>query len=405
MTKTHPSFVLLLALICVSCVDGGSQRGIWTGTVRDSAGIRIVENPEFGLWTPETAWRLEEDLRIGVVEGDANLQFGEITGIDVFSDGRIVVRDRLAEHQLRVFSNEGGFLYEFGSTGSGPGELGRGLAVPQVGFGDTLFVPDIGRQRICVYTADGTHVASVRTAIPASEGTPLWDVTSQGTLVAQLSTKPMPNNQEETLTDFLVGFDLDGGIDSLFSFPSAAILKTLPSGLPRVTLFSPEPAWAFGDDGILWYGPGEPYRVHVYENGELASIVSKTGATTEITQADRDVVIGAWEQIFGDAFRDMATFAEVLPAYQRFLRGPENTLWVQLIEPPGNLTEEEVEDFDPEGGYGGDTWDVFDSEGRFLGSVIMPPSFEPFRFSGGALYGIWQDEMEVDFVKRLRLVN
>lgn len=38
--------------------------GEWTGTAADSAGVRIVVNPDQGLWTSESRWKLERDLTI-----------------------------------------------------------------------------------------------------------------------------------------------------------------------------------------------------------------------------------------------------------------------------------------------------------------------------------------------------
>jgi hypothetical protein len=50
-------------------------------------------------------------------------------------------------------------------------------------------------------------------------------------------------------------------------------------------------------------------------------------------------------------------------------------------------------------------WDVFDSDGRFLGVVTLPQLFTPKLFRGDKIYGIWRDELEVQYVVRLRVVG
>jgi hypothetical protein len=47
---------------------------------------------------------------------------------------------------------------------------------------------------------------------------------------------------------------------------------------------------------------------------------------------------------------------------------------------------------------------VFDAEGRYLGIVALPEGFEAFQFAGDAIYGVWRDPMQVEYVKRLRVV-
>ena len=79
---THGSLfgAAVAALFLTGCAKDGTDSGDWKGTVYDSAGISVVQNPSDGIWTPRTAWRLEEDLRIGAVDGDSVRQFSRISG-------------------------------------------------------------------------------------------------------------------------------------------------------------------------------------------------------------------------------------------------------------------------------------------------------------------------------------
>jgi hypothetical protein len=53
---------------------------------------------------------------------------------------------------------------------------------------------------------------------------------------------------------------------------------------------------------------------------------------------------------------------------------------------------------------GAPDWDVFDSEGRYLGVVTLPDRFEPVEFAEEDVYGVWRDELDVEYVMRLKVV-
>jgi hypothetical protein len=54
---------------------------------------------------------------------------------------------------------------------------------------------------------------------------------------------------------------------------------------------------------------------------------------------------------------------------------------------------------------GSPDWDVFDAQGRFLGVVNTPAGFTPRVFGGDKIYGVWRDELDVQYVVRLRIVG
>jgi len=48
---------------------------------------------------------------------------------------------------------------------------------------------------------------------------------------------------------------------------------------------------------------------------------------------------------------------------------------------------------------------VFDREGKFLGVVTMPPRFQPRLFHEDKIYGVWRDNLDVQYVMWLRIVS
>ncbi|MCL7981550.1 MAG: hypothetical protein M8862_03405, partial [marine benthic group bacterium] len=104
--------------------DDGSTSSEWTGTSVDSAGIQLVTNTLTPIWNEGVTWSLEEVLTIGAAEGDPEYQFGQISGVGITSDGRVVVSDMQGQH-VKVFGSDGTWQRTFGEAGSGPGQFGQ----------------------------------------------------------------------------------------------------------------------------------------------------------------------------------------------------------------------------------------------------------------------------------------
>ncbi len=111
------------------------------GTVADSAGVTIVSNSKDGVWQPGEAWTLEEELRIGVTDGDPNYVFGRITGICVEAEWQIYVVDGQAA-RVSVYDADGVYQHTFGEKGAGPGQFGNLIGPCLEGPGDSLVIPD-----------------------------------------------------------------------------------------------------------------------------------------------------------------------------------------------------------------------------------------------------------------------
>ena len=114
----RPVSVTLVAVMAGGC---GPGEPVWTGTTTDSARVTIVTNPPTGVWSEPDRWQLVEELRIGVVQGDPNYEFGRVGGIAVSSDSRIHVLDAQALH-IKTYSAEGDFIRTVGAPG---GAVGR----------------------------------------------------------------------------------------------------------------------------------------------------------------------------------------------------------------------------------------------------------------------------------------
>ncbi len=179
-------------------------------------------------------------------------------------------------------------------------------------------------------------------------------------------------------------------------------------------LFTPEPIWTLASNGGIWHGVNDDYRIGLYEGGSLTRIVTKPFELSPVTDRDQEAILAAMKNAMEglglpprawQILSQGVSFADDFPAYAQFLGGPHGSLWVQHLVVPSELSDDELRDFNPQTGLGAPDWDVFDRQGHFLGTLEMPDRFQPLRFLGDRIYGIWQDEMDVQYVLKLRITG
>lgn len=398
--------LVVAALLLVGCGDSASD---WAGTVTDSAGIQIVTSPPDGSWSSSDAWSVQEDLRIGAMEGQPELQFGQISGMDVDSDGRIFVIDQQAS-EVRVFGPSGEFIAAMGKQGSGPGELSQGAGPLFVGAGDTVYVPDQLQQRVTRFTADGSPAGSY--PIPMAEGIAAkWMEAPNSDLLQQAMVMALPGMQDVEPRNLLLRRGPDGAIVDTVMEMQVGRTINFAGDRPSVTVFEAEPMWAIGPDGRLIYGINDTYSFQIHDaDGDVVRIVRKDVQRQPVTEGDqaefRRIMEDAWTKAGmppqqAAMMREMVQFAEFYPAYATFFAGPAGSTWVQHVQTPETV-EQDGGTFNMQD-IGAPNWDVFDDEGRFLGSITMPGRFTPMVFRDDYIYGVLLDDLDIQYATRMRV--
>jgi len=404
--------LVVAALVATACAsDGGGQ---WAGSVTDSAGVEIVSNAGQAMWTEADAWTVEEEVKIGTLEGDPDYMFGQVGFLTVDSNGRIYVLDAQAQ-QIKVYSAGGVYEQTIGRRGGGPGEL-RGATFVLMAPGDTLVVPDLNNFRINRYAPDGTSLGSSPINLQ-EHGVPLvFAGTPSGVLVRQEREFAFPGQPEiENPQDAIVTFAADGTVlDTLLTFPAGETIR-LGGGAPEFKFFSPEPTWAVSADLKLYYAVNDDYRINVYNAaGGLERVIKMPFERRPVAERDKEALMTFLEQAWTDAgvppeaiaqLTSRVSFGEFYPAFASMRAGPEGTIWVQHSQAPSQLSDEEYEAYNPLEDAGGPDWDVFDGAGRYLGVVTLPPRFAPRLILGDRIYGVWRDELDVQYVMRMRVVG
>jgi hypothetical protein len=382
--------------------------------VEDSAGVQLVRNTPTPFWGEADGWALEDVRTIGEAAGDPDYQFGQIAGLGITSDGRIVLVDQQAQH-LKVFSPDGVYERTIGQPGSGPGEFGPGVGPVLVGRGDTLIVPDLGNQRVNVLSADGSDPADFRMSF--ERGIPArWDMTENGDLVYQLRALNLPNTEQRDTLDLIVRADYTGAVlDTLLTPKRGESFTFDEDGQPKRMVFSPEPVWSLvGQDG-LGFAISDAFRISLHDaSGNLTRVVTVPVERQPVTQADIDFFIETVERLASEQgappqqieiILSTFNFADHFPAFLQMMPGPAGSLWVQRIQVPTQMSEDERATWNPQLDIGASEWDILDSEGRYLGVIDMPHRFQPVTFEGDLVYGIWRDEFDVQYVRVMRVTG
>jgi len=408
---------LTCALTLIGCGGETGSATVWNGTGRDSAGIEIIENYGTPLWGEGEGWTFTEVLRIGVVEGAPEYEFGRITGIAVLSDRRVVVADAMAQ-ELRFFSPDGAHELTMGRKGQGPGEFGSGFLQPYVGPGDTLIVRDRGNQQMHVIAPDGTWLESY--SVLPHDGHQLGIVSDEPAL-GRFATLEVPLWQSGTLTDtldILVERDIHGAVlDTLARMTTYRLSETRvgpsPYYIEAVDICLCGDAVVIGHNygyRSVWYGLG----------GKIQRVISLSRSRSPLTEEDRSVILGRYDQLFKQnnvpadraaEVRSRIQFKDDYPAYAQFRCGPAATFLVQRVRPLPQLNEEErsrlrTDLVRPPGGL---EWDVFDADGRYLGlqeipgtnwvaSVVNPRFVRDPATGEWYMYSVWSDEQDVQYV-------
>lgn len=395
----------LTLVIGAACAEAPSS----DVAVRDSAGIRIVENhaPD-AAWGGSPGWRAVPVLTIGADSAEA-YRFGQVGDVAATAAGDIIVLDQAAA-QLRVFGPDGAFRRTIGREGRGPGELSRFANTILVAPGDSLLVPDPRERRITVFAPNGAFARVIAaTQLPMGKG---WLRLDDGRILQRGYATSRAPDGSFAFWDAMLRVAADGAsAETLFVFDHTKTPLGAPGAI-RIALIVNSPSWARLDDGrIAWSALDRDFVAIHDSTGRLVGRFSRAQwKARPLRDADREtlrellrVKLRALGGSPGLADSPMVEAPPLLPAITTVRAGPRGTLWVQrmgdvALADPMALNASERADF-----FGGPAWDVLDGEGRYLGTLALPPRFRVFRITDAAILGAVRDDDGVERVVRLAL--
>jgi len=381
---------LLAAAVLCGC--GGGAEEAPRATVRDSAGVEIVENPA----EPPAVWSLGETpvMDVGVVDGEEVYQLSDVTGAVWSARDELVVANS-GTNELRFYDASGRHVRSIGREGEGPGEF---LALASLERrGDSLVAHDGRGWRFTIYSSAGDVLGTTPTDRPSI------GLLSDGTLLSYGILPEGPRSPGTYARSNGVVVRHDGAIaDTIARFRMfEAWTDTEVPGRSEPIFGHDTRVLVTGER--VYIADNETYEIRVSSpNGELDRVFRRTGARRPLTEEDRERFIATRAEEYGDSPR-----AEVfMPAYRRqpqrasmpaFGRSGlvgDQLLWL-LVDGNGRLWVHDYLAFPDET----PTWSVYDPDGRLVAEVSTPVGTALTYADSDRVVGIWRDELDVEHVR------
>jgi hypothetical protein len=348
----------------------------------------------------DTAWgkaTVAEELRIGVEFGAEEYMFGSIRSIAVAADGTMYVSDYQA-NIVRMYDPDGAFVREIGRQGQGPGEYAYAPFLRAHPDG-TLIMRDSRSSRLSFFSAAGEYVRS----FPATIGSSPTVVGPQGNLYLprvgpspevveyssageELGRVQIPP-RDQAGTPFLLGWE------NVFSFPVETASAWSPLGYAVTGRNDAYDIELRKLDGIVHLRRDlEPVALTADELAEWRTF--RQGLVARLSAANQEA--------------DIDPIPGVKPYFRAIQVGDEGRIWVWRyvaaekrddIEPLPEQPERPLLTWREPW-----TYDVFEPDTTFLGSVVVPELLRPFVFRGDQIWGAITDQDGVEQVVRLRVV-
>jgi hypothetical protein len=322
---------LAVALVCVGKPVAGQAP-----VERDSAGIRIIENPS--RTAAPVVFRLgAQTLDIGGAADNPDDEFAARRSLASLrlSDGTIAIPDVV---RIQFFDARGRRTGKLGRSGAGPTEF-RSLVPAEFcrTRGDTLLAGDFRNGRFAVVHQQRV----IRTTSYTQFGGELPGCFDDGSVLMQAG---LPNFSTPTYTVRLSRLRLDGTLvnslgDFVFRTPSAVAHQVQPSVEP------------WGQRVYIGDGATSEIRVH-RSDGRLTHIIRSADPPKKITAADVERELRGSSPAIRRQWHP-----DAYPTYQKFLVDPEGRLWVQDFASERNNL---------------DGWTAFDLNGRLIGRLELP---------------------------------
>lgn len=390
MHLTSLRYLVFLALVAQGCAQVDETAGAWDGQIDTlSTGQLVVQNGERGIWREDEEWRVIEELRIGSVDAEGPEVFGDIRALVVDDLERIWVLDGQAA-ELRIFDANGDHVRTAGGSGSGPGEYTQPL---HAGLSrGSIWVTDPGNARVTVLDSAGGRVEEFR--VPGGMVTMPWPggFDREGFYYA-----PIYRFQPEF--EMMLGrFDRNLAPLDTLTPPSARVPReeftvTIDGRVhDQPVPFQGVLAWRLSPRGRFWGLITDQYRLfELDDQGDTLRAVTKAYEPVMVSPEERAQALENLQDFveLGGPI-DRSRIPDHKPPVDGFFIDESDHVWVRRTGPSGP----------------GDTFDVFNATGEFMGAVRTPftLSLHPHPIvKADRFYGVIHDDLGVEYVVVARI--
>ena len=383
--------------------------GVEVETIGDTTIVRTLSG---SVWATEAT--LVPEVSIGELEGSDEYLFGRIWSLAVDDDRNVYVFDEQAQH-VRVFDTAGAYMRTVGGRGEGPGEFSRAEAIAVLPDG-RLAVRDPGNMRVQVFDLEtgDTDEWEYNSGNAYRAGVPLYtDVRGRTFLLTS----------DQSRDNIVIVLGSDGThLDTLpeptmdyeqFAVRAEHVTEESSSSVTALVPFTHAFFWAVHPSGHFLTGLSSDYRLDL-ERDEGVLRIERNYVPVPVSDGERDYERESLVRMIRfsvpDWTWDGSRIPDHKPVFQELLAGRDGRIWVRLSTEGQRV---ENENHDPENPFSSPViwrtpirYDVFESDGTYLGVVVPPDEFsaspDPVT-DGDHVWAVARDELGVERVVRYRI--
>jgi hypothetical protein len=396
---TRFGLLILAAIACNGTDAKGPAPVVERETLGDTVVVRTLSGSKWG-----DSVRLVEELRIGKSDGSAEYTFGPMIGpIAVGLGGTIYVSD-IQQNALRAYDSLGQYLRTIGRPGKGPGEFGRIVGLALLPNGNLVARDQFGG-RLLVYSESGASLATwdanaTFSPWPFRRFTLRTD--SSGFIYEYaMLYPPRGASDEEPSTYGFVRLDSTGRlVDSLMPPRWPVIISQ--------TAYHPRAHVVMHPHGYMVAGISTRYAVDLLRNAHsVLRIERRDRSPIPVPAAEKAAFIAQSMAEYGKPDVNGA-LPDVKAAFRDLAVGDDGRIWVHLFVPSVERTSPEdstvpIGARPPRWHEPNEAWDVFESDGTYLGRVQSPPGAELVTMRGDRVWGTAVNQNGETYVVRWRI--
>lgn len=385
ITTITLSFLILFS----ACVE---QKAHGKRIIEEADGVIVVKNPLEPL-NPEMQIIFEEDLTIGVEDGDENYMFGSQVFVNTDDEGNIYVTD-WDRKTVRKYDSNGNFLQSIGRLGQGPGEF-QNISEVRFDIEGNIYLNDVKIQRISYLTKEGNYLKGIR--IPN-----IFDrvvINSRGFYIAMSVDNIEVGGGKKW--DYIYGLfdDKFNLIAEFLRLPQEVNAKSKKYDIAQAfadslsdMAFQPYVNYVMDKNDLIYFGYPENYEIKVYSSaGKLMKIIHRDFEPVEISERHKEYFENNQSELFGAKIPareikkvfELVEYPKYKPAYERFTLMENGWIFVVV---------DSVRD-------GSKLVDIFNKDGEYLAQFETDISTDWLSFNNGKAYAVAMID-DYKFIKR-----
>ncbi len=398
-----------LAIAATAC-GRDAARSAAGATRRDTVGDTIIVH-NADVPAAQALAPLTEELSIGRLEGEEVYQFGYVFEVVAGPDGSIYAWDQQVP-ALRKYDANGVFVKQFGRAGDGPGEYRQitGMVTRPDG---RLYTWDPAAGRLTIYSPDGEVLDTWREpgGMFSQKGIQIDTAGHVYLMIQGRAASPGKQFVSSWLHLSATGAVIDTIAEPDFGFQPAALLAQSEHASASAWVpFTPTESWTISPLGFVVAGVSSHYRLDEFLPGGRRLRIEKEATPapvhSEEAQERRDLVTSSLRHTQPGWNWNGPGVPDTKPFYEDIVTGADGRIWVLLyteakhVPPPADTTHNRgmrLTWLEPT------VYDVFESDGSYLGRVEPPAGVSLRETRGDQAWGVARDSLDIEYIKRFHI--